>query len=105
MLRRSKYFNSNTEKYLLSCFTTARQRALRQGNVFSRVCLSVYPQGWGVHVTITNDALDLTTDGLFVHCSNLFNLDLSVQGQPRPRPWIPSLPRSVGWHPPGMLSC
>ena len=46
-----KIFWFQYRKYLLSCFTAARQRALQEGNVFSRVCLSVYPQ-MGVPITL-----------------------------------------------------
>ena len=33
---------------------------LQEGNIFSRVCLSVILSGKVSHVTITHDALDLT---------------------------------------------
>ena len=49
---------------------------LREGNVFSRVCLSVHVGD--SHVTITHDALDLTTQTWNPYpwaCSNLFILD------------------------------
>ena len=90
------------------------------GNVFSRVCLSLSPQK-GSQVTITHDALDLTTQG---HCPTPYR-HLSIQGPPCT--WTPDMfklveigPHCTGtpppnfftmkhvagsWHPTGMLSC
>ena len=80
-----------------SCYRPAKN--LREGNIFSRVCLADHR---GCHVTITHDALNLTTQGpplctetqsrphpLYRDplvcplpawtCSHLFRLDLALQ--------------------------
>ena len=41
-------------------FFTTRIRSLREGNVFSHVCMCV--QRWGSHVTTTQDAIDQSQD-------------------------------------------
>ena len=65
-------------------------------------------------MTITHDALDLTILGPPLTCSNLFNLDLTLQ-QPPPPP-VPALPKDIcslqkmydwqvdGWYPTSMIS-
>ena len=61
------------------------------GNAFSRVCLST---GGEYHMTTTHDALNLIIQGPPRSCSNLFDLDLTVQDplpfQPWPPPTTPS---------------
>ena len=61
---------------------TARKPKLREGNVFSHIFPSFCPWEGGSHVTIAHDALDLTIQGPppSQTCSNLFNLDVTVQG-------------------------
>ena len=44
---------------------------LRDGNVFTGVCLSIHGERGGSHVTITHDALDLTVQGLSLLTSDL----------------------------------
>ena len=54
------------------------------------------------HVTITNGALSLNTQGIPAPaCSNLLNLDLTVQGPPLPHAY--GL-QAGSCHPTGMLS-
>ena len=55
---------------------------LQEGNVSSRVCVSLYSRRKGCHVTITHSALTLPYR-YPQRCSNLFSSDLTVQ-PPRP---------------------
>ena len=120
---------------MTSCSCYRPTKNLREGNIFSRVCLADHR---GCHVTITHDALDLTTQGpplctetqsrphpLYRDplacplqtwaCSNLFRLDLALQ-VPSPHPldmfklfvmslWSTYGRQAGGWHPTRMLSC
>ena len=67
---------------------------LREGNDFSRVCLSLCSPGeGGSHVAITHDALDLTIQGLLPSPSKLL-LPMRPEVHPSPqdmRPWTSAL--------------
>ena len=92
---------------------------LWDGNVFSRVCLSVFLSTvGGSHVTITYDSLDLAIQGPPRICWTCYRPQLSLcfytsvhAGIPSPGEQSPSLPpqktatAADGTHPTGMHSC
>ena len=81
------------------CFYRAPKKLL-EGNVFSHVCLSVYLfTGGGSHITITHDALSITTQG---HSPDMFKPIehgphcLGIPPAPVAPYRDPPLPRTVG---------
>ena len=70
---------------------------LREGNIFSRICLSVISVDKGSHVVITHDALKITIQRPLPPAAALPSPVLSGGGT---YSW-----QAGNWHTTGMLSC